>query len=205
MQFFVQWISNIIVFILIASLVMMLIPNSSLAKYVKFVASLLLIVMMLQPIFQIFKVNIKDVLGNYQSKTLQADGSIKNEINKKKKDIEATERAYILNQMAVQMKKSVEKSFSKEFKQQIDTVSLEVDEKKSSINSPSDVSKAIVTIGKNQAQSNDVQPVQEVSINSSEPIEMDSNKQLKSEIRQFLAIKWQLDEKQIDIQLEGGE
>ncbi|MBP0724416.1 stage III sporulation protein AF [Bacillus sp. RG28] len=205
MQFFVQWISNIIVFILVASLVMMLIPNSSLAKYVKFVASLLLIVMMLQPIFQIFKVNIKDVLGTYQSKTLQADGSIKNEINNKKKDIEATERAYILNQMAVQMKKSVEKSFSKEFKQQIDTVSLEVDEKKSSINSPSDVSKVIVTIGKNQSQSNDVQPVQEVSINSSEPTEMDSNKQLKNDIRQFLAIKWQLDEKQIDIQLEGGE
>jgi len=205
MQYFVQWISNIIVFILIASLVMMLIPNSSLSKYVKFVASLLLIVMMLQPIFQIFKVNIKDVLGNYQSKTLQADGSIKNEINQKKKDIEATERAYILNQMAVQMKQSVEKSFSKEFKQQIETVSLEVDENKTSINNPSDVSKVIVTIGKNQSQSKDVQPVQEVSINSSEPLELDSNKQLQSDIRQFLAIKWQLDEKQINVQLEGGE
>jgi len=205
MQFFVQWISNIIVFILVASLVMMLIPNSSLAKYVKFVASLLLIVMMLQPIFQIFRVNIKDVLGNYQSKTLQADGSVKNEINNKKKDIEATERAYILNQMAVQMKKSVEKSFSKEFKQQIDTVSLEVDENKSSINNPSDVSKVIVTIGKNHSQSNNVQPVQEVSINSSEPLEMDSNKQLQNDIQQFLATKWQLDERQIDVQLEGGE
>ncbi|MDD1369118.1 stage III sporulation protein AF, partial [Bacillus sp. MHSD17] len=41
MQFVTEWIRNIIVFLLLATMLHLILPNSNLQKYVKFVVSLL--------------------------------------------------------------------------------------------------------------------------------------------------------------------
>ncbi|MET3195835.1 stage III sporulation protein AF [Bacillus sp. OAE603] len=205
MDFFIQWVSNIIVYILIATIIMMLIPNTGLAKYVRFVASLLLIVMMLQPIFQLFKVNIKEVLAGYQSTTYEASGEIKNEINNKKNEIQATERAYILKQMAVQMKKEVEENITQDFKQVITNVELEVKEGVTTIKTAQDLSKVTVYVSAKKDETSNVEPVQEVSVNTTEPIQTDSEKIKQQELQNFLADRWQLEDKQIEVKMEGGE
>ncbi|PGS56140.1 stage III sporulation protein AF [Bacillus sp. AFS041924] len=205
MEFFIQWVSNIIVYILVATIIMMLIPNTGLAKYVRFVASLLLIVMMLQPIFQLFRVNIKEVLAGYQSTTYEASGEIKNEINNKKNEIQEAERAYILKQMAVQMKKDVEKSFTKEFEQEITNVDLEVKDGVNTVKTSQDLSKVIVYVGPKKDETSNVEPVQEVSINTDQPVQTEDEKIKQQELQTFLANKWELEDKQIEVKMEGGE
>lgn len=205
MDFFIQWVSNIIVYILIATIIMMLIPNTGLAKYVRFVASLLLIVMMLQPIFQLFQVNIKEVLAGYQSTTYEASSEIKNEINNKKNEIQAAERAYILKQMAVQMKKEVEENITQDFEQVITNVELEVKEGVTTIKNAEDLSKVTVFVSAKKDETSNVEPVQEVSVNTTEPIQTDSEKIKQQELQSFLADRWQLEDKQIEVKMEGGE
>ncbi|PEJ56997.1 MULTISPECIES: stage III sporulation protein AF [unclassified Bacillus (in: firmicutes)] len=205
MEFFIHWVSNIIVYILVATIIMMLIPNSGLAKYVRFVASLLLIVMMLQPIFQLFKVNIKEVLAGYQSTTYQANNEIKNEINNKKSEIQEAERAYILKQMAVQMKKEVEKSFTKEFEQVITNVDLQVKDGVNTVKTAQDLSKVTVYVSPKKDETSNVEPVQEVSINTDQPVQTDDEKIKQQELQTFLANKWELEDKQIEVKMEGGE
>ncbi|WP_088072849.1 stage III sporulation protein AF [Gottfriedia luciferensis] len=205
MDFFIHWVSNIIVYILVATIIMMLIPNNGLAKYVRFVASLLLIVMMLQPIFQLFRVNIKDVLAGYQSTTYEANSEIKNEINNKKNEIQQVERAYILKQMAVQMKNEVEKSFTKEFEQVITKVDLEVKDDVSTVKSAQDLSKVIVYVSPKKDETSNVEPVQEVSINTDQPVQTEREKINQQELQNYLANKWQLGDKQIEVKMEGGE
>ncbi|WP_088041685.1 stage III sporulation protein AF [Bacillus sp. EAC] len=205
MDFFMQWVSNIIVYILVATIIMMLIPNTGLAKYVRFVASLLLIVMMLQPIFQLFKVNIKEVLAGYQSTTYEANNQIKNEINNKKNEIQATERAYILKQMAVQMKKEVEKSISQDFEQVVTNVELEVKDGVESVKTAQDLSKVIVYVSAKKDETSNVDPVQEVTVNTDGPTMTDSGNITQLEIQNFLADRWQLEDKQIEVKMEGGE
>lgn len=205
MDFFIHWVSNIIVYILVATIIMMLIPNTGLAKYVRFVASLLLIVMMLQPIFQLFKVNIKEVLAGYQSKTYEANNEIKNEINNKKKEIQATERAYILKQMAVQMKKEVEKSISQDFEQVVTNVELEVKDGVDTVKTAQDLSKVIVFVSAKKDETSNVEPVQEVTVNTDGPTMTDSGKIKQLEIQNYLADRWQLEDKQIEVKMEGGD
>lgn len=205
MDFFIQWVSNIIVYILIATIIMMLIPNTGLAKYVRFVASLLLIVMMLQPVFQLFKVNIKEVLAGYQSTTYEANSEIKNEINNKKNEIQAAERAYILKQMAVQMKKEVDENITQQFEQVVTNVELEVKEGVTTIKTPQDLSKVTVFVSAKKDETSNVEPVQEVSVNTTDPIQTDSEKIKQQELQSFLADRWQLEDKQIEVKMEGGE
>ena len=56
MSFLTSWISNIIIFILLATVIDMLLPNSSLQKYAKMVIGLLLIAIIITPILSLFQI-----------------------------------------------------------------------------------------------------------------------------------------------------
>ena len=52
MEFIKEWVTNIILFILFATVIDMLLPNSKFQKYTKMVTGLLLIAIILTPIFK---------------------------------------------------------------------------------------------------------------------------------------------------------
>ena len=64
MDFLTDWITNILLFILLAVVVELLLPQTSLQKYVKMVIGLLLISIILNPIFKLFSSDIEDLLKN---------------------------------------------------------------------------------------------------------------------------------------------
>ena len=112
MSFLTEWLTTIVLFILFAIVIDMLLPSSSMQKYAKMVVSLLLIVVMLTPIFKLFKTD-PEVIFEYLTKNGQSESAdIKNQINSKKIEIQASQRAYILEEMAVQLKKKAEERFS---------------------------------------------------------------------------------------------
>ena len=64
MSFLTSWISNIIIFILLATVIDMLLPSSSLQKYTKMVIGLLLIAIIITPILSLFQTNFDQILAS---------------------------------------------------------------------------------------------------------------------------------------------
>ncbi|CAM5190618.1 Stage III sporulation protein AF OS=Bacillus licheniformis CG-B52 OX=1368424 GN=N399_14480 PE=4 SV=1 [Bacillus licheniformis] len=96
MEFLTEWLTNIILFILMAIVIDMLLPNSSMQKYAKMVISLLLIVVILNPIFSLFRTD-PDVIFEKLTKNGQVQSNeIKNQLNSEKKEIQASQQAYYL-------------------------------------------------------------------------------------------------------------
>ncbi|WMT30617.1 stage III sporulation protein AF [Bacillus aerius] len=115
MSFLTEWITSIILFILFAIVIDLLLPNSSMQKYAKMVVSLLLIVVMLHPIFALFRADPDQIFSEIMKGKDQAQSEeIKNQMNLEKKEIQASQRAYILKQMAVQLEKSAKEPLEKE-------------------------------------------------------------------------------------------
>ena len=63
MSFLAGWISNIIIFVLLATVIDMLLPNSSFQKYTKMVIGLLLIAMIITPILNLFQPDFEQFLS----------------------------------------------------------------------------------------------------------------------------------------------
>src|SRR5699024_4851760 len=62
MDMLIQWVTQIVIFILLATIIDLLIPAHSMKKYVKFVVGLILILIVMQPIFYLFQTDIKQAL-----------------------------------------------------------------------------------------------------------------------------------------------
>ncbi|WP_183040891.1 stage III sporulation protein AF [Salipaludibacillus neizhouensis] len=119
-----SWIANIILLILFATILELMLPNSSTHRYVKLVIGLMILVAMLQPVISIFQEDPEKVLEELvQFETgVEEDQSILKELEKT--DIESESLAYISEKVAVQLKADAETFMLEEFDKQI--VSIEV-------------------------------------------------------------------------------
>jgi stage III sporulation protein AF len=207
MEFLTGWIANIIVFILLATIVDMLLPNSNLQRYAKMVTGLLLIVIILTPLFKFFSYNFEEILATATSPVPAEKENIENLIEFKKKEIQALNRAYSLEEVAVQMKEGVAEEMMKRFNLHVSQVSIEVDE---SINVSADSTEhfsVIVQLSEQKIETEDAIPVvKEVKIDTSKQLpKPDKNKVDETKIVSYLATEWQLNPQQINVALEGGE
>ncbi len=55
----------------------LILPNSNLQKYVKFVVSLLLVVLILTPLFKLLQTDVNEVIANFNEEKYVAEGSVK--------------------------------------------------------------------------------------------------------------------------------
>ncbi|QII49766.1 stage III sporulation protein AF [Bacillus paralicheniformis] len=204
MEFLTEWLTNIILFILMAIVIDMLLPNSSMQKYAKMVISLLLIVVILNPIFSLFRTD-PDVIFERLTKNGQVQSNeIKNQLNSEKKEIQASQQAYILEQMAVQLKKSAEGRFTSD-KYKIDRVAVSSD---SQLKTEKDLSKhAEVSVFMEPASEKTVQAVVPVEINTDRGYQpmREREKKETGEVREQLAGIWEISPDKITVHIEGGE
>lgn len=204
MEFLTEWLTNIILFILMAIVIDMLLPNSSMQKYAKMVISLLLIVVILNPIFSLFRTD-PDVIFERLTKNGQVQSNeIKNQLNSEKKEIQASQQAYILEQMAVQLKKRAEGRFTSD-KYKIDRVTVSSD---SQLETEKDLSKhAEVSVFMEPAFEKTVQAVAPVEINTDRGYQpmREREKKETGEVREQLAGIWEISPDKITVHIEGGE
>lgn len=203
MQFVTEWIRNIIVFLLLATMLHLILPNSNLQKYVKFVVSLLLVVLILTPLFKLLQTDVNEVIANFNQEKYVADGSIKNSIDTKKKEIQALTRAYSLEEMAVKMKKEVGKEFEKKYGVTVSEIKIIAAETKEEVKAAKDIQSVIVTLKEAEVKKNDaIETVKPVEINTRAPRK--TSEETNIEMKQFFSSRWQLEDKQIQVQMEGG-
>ncbi|RPK02605.1 hypothetical protein EH11_01936 [Bacillus subtilis] len=201
MSFLTEWLTTIVLFILFAIVIDMLLPSSSMQKYAKMVVSLLLIVVMLTPIFKLFKTD-PEVIFEYLTKNGQSESAdIKNQINSKKIEIQASQRAYILEEMAVQLKKKAEERFSHD-EYKVGRIKLTAGEK---VDSEEDIKTISVYMVPSSEKT--VQTVAPVHIDTDhayvtkEAAEQKEAKQIQTQ----LADIWEIGSEKITVHMEGGE
>ncbi|AEN87653.1 Stage III sporulation protein AF [Priestia megaterium WSH-002] len=125
LQALTTWITNIVLFILLATIINLLLPNSSFQKYTKLVVGLLLMLIIITPVFQIFKVDVNQMLKSLSLSSIRSDQQVENSIENQKKEIQASQRAYILEQMAVQMEADVKEELMDQYGVAIDRIHIE--------------------------------------------------------------------------------
>ncbi|AQR82453.1 Stage III sporulation protein AF (Spore_III_AF) [Bacillus subtilis subsp. subtilis str. 168] len=201
MSFLTEWLTTIVLFILFAIVIDMLLPSSSMQKYAKMVVSLLLIVVMLTPIFKLFKTD-PEVIFEYLTKNGQSESAdIKNQINSKKIEIQASQRAYILEEMAVQLKKKAEERFSHD-EYKVGRIKLTAGEK---VDSEEDIKTISVYMAPSSEKT--VQTVAPVHIDTDhayvtkEAAEQKEAKQIQTQLADF----WEIGSEKITVHMEGGE
>jgi stage III sporulation protein AF len=201
MQIVIEWVTNILIFILFAMMIDLLLPSSNMQKYVKMAVGLILLLLMLSPILKLLSIDPDRWIASIISEKGSQQEMMKNEIEMKKKEIQASQRAYILEQMAVQMKNKVDEELMKEYGLSVEDVSLQTKEKEN-LQIPKDIETIEVVLTK-QEKLGEIQPV---IIDTSKPInEPNNDHQLEKEIRTFLATTWEVDENKIAVQVKGRE
>ncbi|PFG13840.1 stage III sporulation protein AF [Bacillus sp. es.036] len=194
------WITNIIVLILLATVLELLLPNSNMQRYVKMVIGLMLMAVILSPILTIFTKDFDSMLRSAALTDATPDVRMENQIESKKSEIQASNAAYIEEQMAVQMKSQVEKELRDQFNLEITHVGLELKDAEGEKN----IEQIAVTVSK--AVEKDVQDVEAVSVSfelSEE--EVQSSDAQSKKVAYFLADEWGLYPNQVGVQVKGGE
>ena len=198
MQFVTEWIRNIIVFLLLATMLHLILPNSNLQKYVKFVVSLLLVVLILTPLFKLLQTDVNEVIANFNEEKYVAEGSVKNSIDSKKKEIQALTRAYSLEEMATKMKKEV----GKQYGMSVSEIQIVAAESTAEVKSAKDIQSVVVKLKEKERSKNDaIETVKPVEINTKEPTK--KVEETNVEMKDFFSSRWQLENKQIQVQMEG--
>lgn len=206
MNFLSEWITNIILFILLATIIELLLPNSSMQKYVKMVIGLLLIVIILSPILTLLSTDMDRLFASMELKSQIEEKNIENSIEIKKKEIQASQRAYILEQMAVQMKSEIEEGLVQKYGLTIEKILLSTNKEKEDVMIPEDILAVEVILTDGEVMNETVSVVKTVKIDASKPAVPQVNEEMdEKEIRTFLANKWEMDSEKIVVLLEGGK
>ncbi|WP_053219248.1 stage III sporulation protein AF [Virgibacillus senegalensis] len=172
MNFLTEWVTQIILFLLLAMVVDLIMPNSSMKKYIKVVVGLILILIFLQPLFRLFQMDIDTMMAKASLgfNTESREAEMENSIDLKKKEIQASQRAYILEEMAVQMKNEVEERLEEKYEVGIADISFQFKEgselsfetlegvhvllskQKMAAGSEGDIKEVVIDIGEEQVQ-----------------------------------------------------
>ena len=197
MSFLAGWVSNIIIFVLLATVIDMLLPNSALQKYAKMVIGLLLIAIIITPILGLFNKDFDDILTAATSEFEdQKKKDLGNLTEMKKKEIQATQGAYILKQMAVDLQAEVEEELMADYNMRISSIDVGVkNEEEPGVD---DLQNITISLEKAEGKENsEIEAVAKVDINADSP--STSNDANLDAVKRFLATSWSVDEEIIEI------
>ena len=202
MTFLTEWVINIILFLLMMIVVDMLLPNSQFKKYTKIVTSLLLMTIILTPLFQLFTKDYDEILTAISPTSHEYHAEVENKIDFKKNEIQASQSAYILEQMAVQMKTEVEEELIDQFGLQINNIDIQLSGK--TLEKEEDIEQVNVYLTEADEQ-RVVAPVKIVEMKIETKREKTNHNDTEEKIAQLLASNWNLSDQVIVVHIEGGE
>lgn len=206
MELITEWVTNIVIFIFLAMIVDMLLPNTAFKKYVKLVVGLLLISIVVTPIFQFLSTDINKSLDSFLAGQNNPGTALQKASDVKKREIEASRHAYILEQMAVQLKEKAEKEMIRNHGMIITGIDI------SSTSSPTQdpetilesIKKITVHIEPFTPDKELVAEVEQVSIQINDQPEIVEAGRNGEKIRFKLANEWDVPEAKIELVSKGG-
>lgn len=205
-EFIKEWITNIILFILLATVIDMLLPNSNLQKYTKMVTGLLLIAIILTPIFNLISKDFEENMAKIPLWETTKTKNIENLIEIKKEEIQSSQQAYILETMAVQLEKDAKEELMERHGLKIAKIDFFINETGTQA-FPENLEKVIVKVQQPDQSAEAVEVVEPVEISTTDPLPSKrANEKEQNEIASLLSQKWNISEQTIEIEMvEGGK
>ncbi len=200
-----EWVTNIILFVLLATVIDLLLPNTAFIKYVKLVMGLLLIAIVITPVFKLLDTDFETLIESVPSIEGEVEKKMENSLEMQKKEIQASQHAYILEETASMLRESAEEELMEKYGLQIEKIELEMDAKNGV--SPDNLTKITVFLKKqeeNEETETAVAKVEKIIIDTSSPPSDQITLKDSGEIAAFLAAKWGVEEKKVEIVGEGG-
>ncbi len=201
MEFLTNWISNIIIFILLATIMDMLLPNSEMRKYAKIVVGLLLITVLIAPVFKLLSTDFEALLTGSTPAEYVEKNKMETLVDRKKSEIQAAQNAYILEEMAVQLKKDGEEELINRFNYAISHIEISVNNP-TNPEIPEDLSLISVILSDKDTQQGDgeIAVVKPVEINTKDRISVGTREE--EDITSLLASIWEVEEEKIEVVFE---
>ncbi|GAA0443627.1 stage III sporulation protein AF [Lentibacillus halophilus] len=207
----VDWVTQIILFLLLASVVDLMIPATSMKKYIKLIVGLILILIFLKPVFYLFDMDVKRALQASYTEMMNEQPEkkdLENTMEMKKSEIQTSQRAYIGKQMAVQLKQLANEPLEKNYEQQIASIdpqfAKEVDDTDEAMKKK--IEHITVYLKKPQTEEEEgeggVAVVENVVIDGDKP-ESDENGIDTNGIKNLLHDVWGIDKEKMTIAREG--
>ena len=181
----------------------MLLPSSRFQKYTKMVTGLLLIAIILTPIFNLLTRDFDDMMDGISNLEIPGEKNIKNSIDLQKSEIQASQDAYILKQMTVQLKEDANEELMDQYGLAITNIDLVVDAENQRP-FPENIQKVVLQLAQSEQTEEAVEVVKSVEINTNQPLPTETENENSDEVKQFLSKKWDVEEKVIELQIEGG-
>ncbi|GAA0602692.1 stage III sporulation protein AF [Virgibacillus siamensis] len=206
MEVLVDWVSKIIIFLLLASIIDLLIPATSMKKYIKLVVGLILILILLKPVFYLFDLNIQQaVMTTFQQIEMEntAADQVKNKMKTQKNEIQASQHAYVLEQMTSKLKKMADDPLKNDYQAQISDINYQfATEDELTFENLSEV---VVYVRGAENEGITVDTVEDITINTDKPVINDTGKKLEG-IKSLLYKVWEIPEEKLKLTVkwEGG-
>ncbi|SFD53086.1 stage III sporulation protein AF [Lentibacillus persicus] len=207
MDLLIEWVTQIIIFLLVASVVDLLIPETSLKKYINFTVGLILILIFLKPVFYLFDMDIKHAIEQSMTEVESQQnemGETENLIKTQKKEIQASQHAYILEEMAVQLKELANDTLREEYHREITHIDFQISNTHDITyeNLEENLDKLDVTLREAEPPEGSVDAVEDVVI-MDEPSKNEAAVDVEG-IKRLLEDLWKVDKDKISITGEGG-
>ncbi|SER16099.1 stage III sporulation protein AF [Gracilibacillus ureilyticus] len=204
MEYVTSWILQIIIYMILALIVDLILPSSKMKQYAKLVIGVLLILIILQPVLSLFKVDLEQFISPMiESQQMESlDQLIKNETNTKKSEIESVNQAYVLEEVVVQMENIVEEELKSTF--QLSISHLEVSLDSESNDEQASIDNVFVQVI--PYEEGVLKTVETIEIEVGEPAaDQEEQHPENKEVLEFLAKEWQVSEENIIIEWEEEE
>lgn len=199
-----RWVTQIIVFLLLAIIVDLLIPKTSMRKYIKLVIGLILMLIFLKPVFYLFTIDFQAELSSSLESLYEGDLSlekIEDLTNIQKIDIETVQAAYILEEMIFQLKDLAREPLLENYHVEITNIEFKFfTEQEISFEGLEEV---IVYLDESNDRAGIVNEIEEVNIGAKSKKENIENIQ-EENIKRLLQEVWELHQKNLSIIWEGG-
>lgn len=195
MEALIDWVTQIIVFILLAIIIEMFVPTTKIAKYVRLVIGLIFLLIFLKPLFYLFQIDVAQLVSDEINEQTFLTGKSETDqlMDEQNEHLQAVNDSYILSEMTDQLKQQAEATLM-EHSVQISHIEYVFTEDKQHINS---LEQLIVYIESNSTDGGEENiVVDEVIIDVEDQKDMDDAEHL-SKIKSDLQDVWQLNEEEI--------
>ncbi|GAA0458052.1 stage III sporulation protein AF [Alkalibacillus silvisoli] len=186
MSFLIDWISQIVIFIFLATLISLLIPKSTHEKIIKVVFGMIIFLLFLHPLAALFQVEPESVIAEFDLPDLSITSEeMETEISNKKSEIQASSDAYILEQLEQSIKTSIEEELVQQYGVTIHDVFVELDDDSEG---SEEFDEMIDQVTFHLTENDEVQEVEAVQIPLEQSEDGEGLDQMKRTISSFLGL-----------------
>lgn len=203
-----DWVTQIIIFILIGTILELVIPNNSMKRYIHIVVGLILLLILVKPILYIFSVHVPTTIDKVEQ-TLFTDDELlfttEKQIESQKNEIHKGQDAYIWSEVTSQLIYEGNAVLKDEYSEiTISDISFETKDENEEANEEN-IETVIVTLSNEENDNTEIRTIQPVEIGDNERDTSNVESDVGNEIKQTLAQLWGIDEEKIEYIWGEGE